>query len=187
MRPVTLLAAPLALVLLAGAVAASLVLRLGLEDLTERSGAVIEGEILSLQGEVDRSGLICTAVEVRVDRPFKGASEGQTFRFRVPGGEHGGRATVIAGMPHFHVGEDVLLFMTVESDHGLRMPVGLGQGKFRVVVEDGRRMLVRELAGLDLLDPSGGPRLGDADPQRFDYETLTAAVTRLLADDGEQR
>ena len=39
----------------------------------------------------------------------------------------------IAGVPTFHVGEEVVLFLYGESELGLSSPVGLGQGKFEVV------------------------------------------------------
>jgi hypothetical protein len=66
-------------------------------------------------------------------------------------------------MPSIAEREDVLLFLTRESELGARMPVGLAQGKLSVATDkDGRKVLKREIAALELVPaPDVSPRRAD--------------------------
>ena len=53
-----------------------------------------------------------------------------------------GSGMILAGMPRIAAGEETLLFLSAEGATGVRMPVGLSQGKFRVIqTEDGGRWI----------------------------------------------
>ncbi|HET6201884.1 MAG TPA: hypothetical protein VFI25_03665 [Planctomycetota bacterium] len=172
---------PLAAALLAGAAAATVVVRLDLQGLTSRSEAILEGKCLSTRPVLDGAGNIATAVRVAVSRAFKGAAVGEV-EFRLPGGEMGDRGLLIPGMPGFSAGEELLLFLTPESPTGIRLPVGLGQGKFRVERDPatGRKALARSLGGVRLLDPATGEALPGPGEERFEYDALAALVERLV-------
>ena len=51
------------------------------------------------------------------------------------GGVFGGVRHTIVGMPTFEPGERVVLFLTANDGRGHAWPVGLGQGKFRVLAD----------------------------------------------------
>jgi hypothetical protein len=146
----------LVLVLLALPARAGTAVRLGLADLAQRADLAIEGRILSTTARAGAGGRIETEILVRVERTFVGAPCGlQTVR--LPGGVlPDGRGLCLPGMPALSAGEDVVLFLSAEGPRGTRMPVGLAQGRLRVVVQaDGSRRLVGDAAGLALVGPVG--------------------------------
>ncbi|HKB17097.1 MAG TPA: hypothetical protein VKF62_13605, partial [Planctomycetota bacterium] len=138
------------------------------------------GKCLSTRSVLDGAGNIATEVRVEVSRAFKGG--GGDVEFRVPGGVIGDRGFLVPGVPEFSAGEEILLFLTPESPTGLRLPVGLGQGKFRIERDaaTGRKTLVRSLGGVRLLDPATGEPVPGPDKERFEYRALTALVERLV-------
>lgn len=138
----------------AGEALAGSALRMDIEQLVDHASNVIEGRVIALSVELDGLGRPCTRATISVDRDFVGQASG-SFDLRWPGGVlPSGDGMVIAGMPRAAVGEEVVLFLTEESSAGLRLPVGLAQGKFRVVHSvGGAKRLVREHADLELIDP----------------------------------
>ena len=160
----------------------SVVVRLDLPGLVRRAEAVFEGKCLSTRPVLDGAGNVATAVTVRISRSFKGVPTGADVEFRIPGGERGEVGLLIPGMPGFAPGEEILVFLTPESWTGIRMPVGLGQGKFRVETDarTGEKKLARSLGGLDLVDPATGAPLVSPGEEGFDYVAFTAVVDRLV-------
>jgi hypothetical protein len=52
-------------------------------------------------------------------------------------------------------GEDVLLMLSAPAGDGMRVPVGLAQGKFQILTDrSGQRTALRDQASLTLLDAS---------------------------------
>jgi hypothetical protein len=177
------LALGLASAALSGIAAATVVVRLDLRRLVSEAEAIFEGRCLATRPVLDGAGRIATAIRVGVVRAWKGAAAGGEVEFVIPGGEMGELGLAIPGMPTFSPGEDLLLFLSPASvASGVRMPVGLGQGKFAVERDPrgGGRRLVRSLGGLDLVDPDTGAPLTSPGEERFDYEALTAAIGRLV-------
>ena len=131
-------------------------LSLDVPDLAERADLIVEGHVLDARSEVTEGGLIVTAWDVSVERLFHGDAP-SVVTLRLPGGVVGSIGMVIPGMPEMAPGEDVLLFVTEESHAGFRMPIGLGQGKYRIVTDlaTGKRMLHRDAHDLELIGPSG--------------------------------
>lgn len=158
----------LALLLLGGAAAlvlsrtgrridAGTAVRLDLPDLVGQADLVLEGRVVERRVVQDGRGRIETALTLAVERTFWG--EPRALReVRMPGGVlPDGRGMVLPGMPDLALGEDVLLFLSQPGDTGIRMPVGLAQGKLRVVSSlSGERLLVRTQADLNLVDPRYG-------------------------------
>lgn len=71
-----------------------------------------------------------------------GAGRGEARRLGAP---------YVVGLPHYDIGKEYTLFLTSESELGLRAPLGLGTGKFDVVVSaDGKRKVVNELGNKGL-------------------------------------
>lgn len=129
--------------------------RLDLDELVERSSLVFEGRVLERRAVRSADGRIETELRLAADRHFVGAETPERV-VRVPGGVlPDGSGLLIPGMPRVAEGEELILFLTEPSATGSRMPVGLGQGKLRVVTDlSGARVLVREPVGLSTALPN---------------------------------
>lgn len=175
----------LALCLLVPSLGATQVVRMTLPDLVQRAELVIEGRCLSVTSRKDARGLIVTDVSFYVDRGRKGAEDGQTLTLTFPGGELAGRRLVIPGMPTFVPGDESFLFLTAPSARAWRMPVGLGQGVYRMSYDaaTGARRLLRDLTGLELVDATSGALVHTPARQELAYQTLVGEVERLLDSD----
>ncbi|MCE9593297.1 MAG: hypothetical protein K8S98_03790 [Planctomycetes bacterium] len=135
-------------------VRASTVEQLDLAGLFDRSEHVVHGRVAKKSVLVDVHGRPETEYELALTRTFWGGAA-NVLVFRTPGGAFAdGRELVIPGLPSLAVGEEVLLFLTHESRAGLRLPVGLAQGKFQVVRDaHGAATLLRGESDLEVLDP----------------------------------
>lgn len=117
---------------------------LNLEEMTRKAERILSGRCIAVDTESDhRLGIPITVVTLRVDQVSKG-SAGPIVTFRMPAGGSSSGAGFV-GIPAFHPGEELVLFLYGDSRLGLTSPVGLGQGKF-VVARDkrGRRIAVNE-------------------------------------------
>jgi hypothetical protein len=131
-------------------VEASQVRPLNLEEMTQRAATIFAGRCVGLSTITDPQirGEVTMATFV-VSRSVKGSERG-TITIRMPAGDHVGPG--IAGLPAFHKGDEVVLFLYGRSGLGLRSPVGLSQGAFRVVKDKrGRASAVNDLGNRNLL------------------------------------
>ena len=163
------------------AVRAGTAVRMEVPELVEAADLVLEGRVLSARAVVTESGLVETEYELLVDRTFRGAPHA-TRTLRLPGGVlEDGSGMVLAGVPHLRPGEDALLFLAAAGSRGVRMPVGLSQGRYRVLTRlDGSRVAVRDQADLGLVDSSSG-RLEEAHGAHVrDYAELVAEIEAAL-------
>jgi hypothetical protein len=163
-------------------------LRLDIEDLARRAALAIEGRVLATRAFRDERGLVRTEFTLSVHRTFTGEPFG-TRTFALPGGVLAdGSGTALSGMPAIDLGEDVLLFLSAESANGLRMPVGLAQGKFRLVRDaQGRAGLERAPADLLLLDRRTRALAPDAPAGVLAYEEVVRRVAAALRAKSEGR
>lgn len=174
----------------AGALA-TVVERLGLPELVQRAAVIAEGRVESATGFVSARGVVCTRVVLEVERNYRGSEGGKRFTFVIAGGEAGNRGLLIPGMPRFEAGERAIVFLTAESTSGVRAPVGLAQGKFRIATDakTGEKRPSRELGGLELRARSGA--VDAKNPQetldRLDFATLAAAIERQVREDDARR
>lgn len=146
-----------ALVVASRDVSASTVEKLDLPGLFDRSEHVVHGRVVKLSVALGAHGRPETSVELELTTSFWGDAQ-HTLVFKVPGGAlPDGRELVIPGLPKLAVGEEVLLFLSRESKRGLRLPIGLAQGKFQVVRDEhGPAVLLRGASELEVLDPASG-------------------------------
>jgi hypothetical protein len=154
-------------------VRAGTAVRMDVAGLVDRADIVVEARVISATPTLVAGGRrIETEYTLEVKRSFLGDAL-PVQSIRLPGGvlpaSQGGRGLVIAGMPSLAAGEDVVLFLTVPSSKGLRMPVGLAQGKYRIVRDaQGRRIAAQSLDSLSLVDAHGAPTSVVADALELD-------------------
>lgn len=131
-------------------------------DTTLRASEILEGRVVSVTAEQAEDGWIRSRVLIDCDRDFLGSTEGAIRELMLPGGTlPDGSGLLVPGMPTFHAGEDVLVFLTNEGAGGFRVPVGLTQGKWRLITDgDGIRWALRS-------DVSAAVIEHDADVQMF--------------------
>ena len=157
-------------------------LRLGFAELAGRAEWIVEGRVLGARSGELAGGFIYTDYPISLRRSFDGSALG-VRTVRLPGGVlDDGRGLVLPGMPALSIGEDVLLFLSAPGREGVRMPVGLAQGKFRVVTKlaGGERVLTREQADVALLDPRTGA-LSTQGRTALDYGEAMAILQAELA------
>jgi hypothetical protein len=157
-------------------VQASTVLRLDVEDLVARCDVGLEGRVTSKHVQADAKGRIETEYVVRVQRTFWGAALVERT-IRLPGGVlPDGRGLVIPGMPTLAEGEVALLFLSAENTRGARMPIGLAQGRLRVVTSaTGEKSVQRDVGALELVEPNGAPSV-PAPKSALPYDATIARI-----------
>jgi hypothetical protein len=149
----------------------SSVIRMTDQDLVERADFVFHGKCTGKSTAADdASGLIFTDYSFDVIERLKGDGDAPTtFTFRALGGFANGRGLAIAGAPEYGVGEEVVTFLDKPNKNGARITIGLGQGKFSVVLDPSKtlKFVERDLDGLKVVDPKTGRVLdGSKEPRR---------------------
>jgi len=166
----------------APAVRAGTALRLEIPELVDGSALVLEGRILSADAIETTDGLIETIYQIAVDETYFGQDQ-YNRSVRIPGGVlEDGRGMLLAGMPRLTVGEDALLFLSAAGDRGVRVPIGLSQGRFRIVTSlDGSKVAVRDQGDLGLVDPVTGAIVSADSSYVRDYADLKAEVVAAVS------
>ena len=113
--------------------------------------AVARVESQAARWTAGRSAIV-TEVVLRVEQPVKGELRaGERVKLLREGGELDGVGMLVEGAARFVPGEEVLVFL--EQRGGDSWTVGMAQGKLRVQTQGARRVVTRDLAGLELLGP----------------------------------
>ena len=161
--------------------AATTVEKLTLDDLVQKSGRIIVGKCISRESRWnDRHTLILTAARFAVSEPIKGSSD--TFVDVVTvGGTLDGFTQTVSGMPVFEPEEQVLLFLE-PSKNGQWQPLGLSQGKFRILRnrQTGEEEVFHSLSGLDLYDPAGRNLSQEEKPSRAPLKPMLEKIRRMV-------
>ena len=148
--------------------------------LVQNSNLIVEARVLSSKA-LESDGRIETEYLLFVERTFEG--EDHSLRsLRMPGGVlPDGRGMVLAGMPMLETGEMVLLFLSDRGETGIRVPVGLAQGKYRVTyAEDGQKLLERSITGLSLVNGQTGEEVPGTSKQVRMYASVVAQIEAAL-------
>src|SRR5262245_46413578 len=112
--------------------------RMNLVGLLREADSIVVGDVTSVTDGTTEIGLPYTGVTVQITEQLRG-SAGETLVFRQIGLQtakpnadgHGITPAAPEGIPHYTVGEHVLLFLNPKAAMtGLRTTVGLGTGKF---------------------------------------------------------
>ena len=137
----------------------TLAVALSVGDMVSQADVIAIGRAVDTRSMwVDRS--LVTLVTVAVNESLKG-TPGDTLTVVVPGGIDANRKIPIAmtypGAPRLTPGEDVFLFLNVDSEVGGGYNVtGFSQGKFSIVEgDDGETKVSRDLTQVTLKDTNG--------------------------------
>lgn len=164
------------LVILAYPVSALTVLPINLDQMISRADRIFLGICLSVQQTSISLGgqtLPVTAYTFEVSKPFKGRFSRQVT-FKQIGLERRRVLSLlqqsppektfpipfhIPGIPEYHPGEEVLLFLTAESSIGLTAPIGLFQGAFFVKKDEasGKKFFINVIQNAGLISGHQGP------------------------------
>ena len=187
-----LISCTLALVLLIGLsprlVTATTVQRFGIDQLAANAAHIFVGRCTAATPELAH-GQIYTRFEFDVEDVLKGAAT-RKIEVSLAGGVLQGVEYRIVGMPTFHPGERVVLFLTEKDAHGNAWPVGLGQGKFAIDAgPTDRSARVRQSlsSGVNLLtlggDLAAKPVVGKLDASGMQLAEFLSLVRSLVDKD----
>lgn len=144
----------LAAIFALSAAEATIMVKLGLDDLAREADTVLAARVSYLWSEWDESGLrIYTYVALEPKELFKGDVRQPEIIVKVRGGIVGAVGQISPGTPSFDQGEDVVLFLKETAD-GFFSVVGLAQGKFSVKRDaaTGENYVISNLSGIAFYD-----------------------------------
>ena len=150
----------LAVLLLASPGESTSVKALSEADLVQDARTIFWGECVEARSEwtADRRRVV-TRVTFDVREIFKSDATppgGPTIDLVIPGGALDGVTYVVHGMPRFAPGEEVLVYASASHpSSGVRVPVGLAQGIYRVKRKDGVATARRDTREAHLVGPDG--------------------------------
>jgi hypothetical protein len=160
---------------------ATTVEKLSLEEMTRRSRRIVVGRCISTESRWnEKNTLILTFSKFSVSEDLKGESGGWITVMTV-GGTVNGVTQNVAGTPQFAADEEVVLFLE-SSKSSQWQPVGLSQGRFRILRESrtGQQEVVHDLSGLELYDTSTRAASGPQKPYRMPLESFLGRVRNLI-------
>lgn len=148
----TIVTAALLLTTLATSATATTLLKLDMNDLVDKSEAIVHGEVVELT-PIKENGRIYTYIGLDVKDQLKGTSS-QRVEFRVLGGRIDDLVTIVHGSPHFVLGEEVLVFLERPVQDKPLVVTGMVQGKFSIAVGPDQKTpyLVPQLGGTPLVE-----------------------------------
>jgi hypothetical protein len=196
MRRVQICSASLALVVLTAfseqLSASTLVRFMNLEQMCQSAGRIFRGTVIGVTDSTVQAGggeLATVVYRIRVDEAFKGTFEevkGQriaTLQMVRPtrvatSGSLRRLLTLFDDLPRFEQGHDYLILATAPSAAGLSVPVGLGQGAFKLAGKTGEETAVNatDNAGLQ----TNAVARSNAARGPIPYTALRAEIRRIL-------
>ena len=149
----------LALLAVAGAPLAAMTLVMPADGvLADQAALVVEATVTAT---APAPAGAATDSTLRVERLVKGVLPGGELVLRTPGGETaGGMVLHVDGSPELPVGSRALLFLVPRRD-GTWGALHLAAGVFHERREVGRRLALRDLEQVQVLDTTGEPAAGD--------------------------
>ena len=152
---------------------------MNLEEMTRRADRIFTGRCVNVQVTRDRDlDQVVTYVTFMPNRVEKGVIRGNlTIKLLGDQDEGAPRVASTDGVPTFHNGEEVVLFLYGNSRLGLTSPVGFGQGKFALVKDKrGRSLAFNGFANENLfrdLSPGALRRLGHRIPKSHEHAEIS--------------
>ena len=128
---------------------ASTVRQLTLKELATQSTTIVHATVSGVSSRWDdQHKEIYTYFDLQVLEHIKGQKGKSVLAMRQLGGAVEGIASVVPGMPSFHTGDEVVVFLTEPDRAGYPWVVGLQQGKYDVVTDGAGAKTVRSEAAL---------------------------------------
>ena len=161
-------------------VQAGTALQMNITEVVLQADLILEAHVLSMRS-FENEGMIETEYLLQVEHTFLGEDE-STRIVRLPGGVLAdGSGMILAGMPRLSEGEDTLLFLSSEGASGIRMPVGLAQGKYGVQVNQaGAKELISDQSGVLLVGANGAIASGEG-RKLLSYAHVISEIEAALA------
>jgi hypothetical protein len=143
-KRILLAALALSLLWVSGA-AATTVLKMDLNALTEKADIVVYGTVKSVEAKVETGGKsISTYVTIVPDSFVHGKTQ-PSILVRVPGGAAHGQTLRVFGAPVFETGDRVFLFLQKSvKDPSVFWVTGLFQGRYMLFDADGETYVVQD-------------------------------------------
>ena len=114
---------------------ATMALRLSVAQIAGAADRAFVGRVLAIHSARDESGLPSTWITFAVTQPLKGRL-GKEVTIKQFGAAEplssGSTAFHPPGIPSYEVGDEMVLFLSGESERGFCSPIGLNEGKFSV-------------------------------------------------------
>lgn len=161
------------------AAAATTVVPISLERLTRASTHVVRAKALQSWSAWDAShSRIFTYTRFALVKRLKGQAP-STFVVKQMGGSAGGYTQHVAGVRHFTVGEQSLLFLhPSDAGDGSLVVTGLMQGNFRIFRSTaGEEVVSNGVPGVETFDP----RTGHLGSYAGSHRRLSEVESRVLA------
>jgi len=157
---------------------ASVLTKLSLSDMTARAEQVLVGRVERVDSKLapGHDGFIITEVQIRCNRSIRGVKEGALLTVRHLGGAVGELGQKVFGEASYQVGEEVVLL--AELREGALYSVGMAQGKLHIDRSTGTPRVQVNLAGAELLAPTGTDAIPTA--QGVPLEVLIGQLTELV-------
>ncbi len=173
----SLLAASLAAVWPAAA-AATLVVPVGLPQMTREAEVIVHAEVLGQQvtWSKDRARIL-TLTELKVIEPLKGVAKHERLVVYQVGGTLDGVTVSIPGALRFVPGERMILF--AQRFDGMVVSYGMGLGKYRVFDQAGAPWVAPEFGDVAFVRPTGDGRWSASEPPETGPWPLDQFVARL--------
>ena len=169
-----------ALLLLAAALSAATLERLSLDEMIQKSTAIIRGRVTSSYG-APRGSIIYTHYRIQAIDRWKGP-EGAELDVVVPGGVAGGLRQTFSGAPKLAPGAEYVLFLWTGSS-GLTHVIGLSQGVFSVKQDAAGEAVAWRPAAPEMMLDGSGQVVRDA-PMSLRLKDLRVRVQKLVAQGG---
>lgn len=163
--------------LLTATVPAATLEKLSLEEMAQKSTAIVRGRATASRTAV-RGPVIYTIYQVQVAEQWKGPAASQVD-VAVPGGAMGGLRQSFSGAPKLQEGTEYVLFLWT-GRNGLTQVIGLSQGKFELAKDTkGIKTASRAASTEQMLDATGAP-VSDT-PVRMSLQELDQRIRRATA------
>lgn len=125
-----------------------MVVPVNLEYMTQQADRIFLGQVLQVEDGLDEGGLWSQFVTFEVLEVYKGDLDDTLTIKQInpagpPGTESAGSVNLLAGvLPQYHVGQEVVVFLSPDSEIGFTSTIGLMQGTFYVMRDDSGEKIV---------------------------------------------
>ena len=152
-----------------------------IRTMTQKSGVIVEVQVISQRVTLDEKGRIITLSKLRVKDGLKGADTGQELTLYQVGGEYQGRVMRLQGASVYRSGEKLMLFAVPYQDKMI-VSYGLGLGKFNISQKKNGDQVIEDIHGLQVLQMKAGLRtLSEPSPRKYrSLEAFKAEIRRAL-------